>query len=107
MLGQFCVQGTMISSVGCVQGTMTSSHFTYWNYINIPHEFVIDLLSSNLKNISIYFPFKGLSELLDNLVTMEMLVYECHMDESLTFDDLQKMADYDKLELIMSKVMFV
>jgi hypothetical protein len=35
---------------------------------------------------------------------MEMLVYECHMDESLTFDDLQKMADYDKLELIMSKV---
>ena len=31
-------------------------------------------------------------------------MYECHMDESLTFDDLQKMADYDKLELIMSKV---
>lgn len=47
---------------------------------------------------------QGLDNILDDLVTMEMLVYSCHVDESLTFKQLQEMADYDKLELIMSKV---
>ncbi|KAK3097270.1 hypothetical protein FSP39_008222 [Pinctada imbricata] len=49
---------------------------------------------------------EDLDELLDDLVTMEMLVYECQVDETLTFSQLQAMADYDKLELIMSKVKY-
>ena len=47
---------------------------------------------------------QGLTDLLDDFLTMEMLVYECDVDDSLTFADLQQMADYDKLDLIMSKV---
>ncbi|XP_041364061.1 neuroblastoma-amplified sequence-like isoform X2 [Gigantopelta aegis] len=46
---------------------------------------------------------EGLMDLLDDFLTMEMLVYECNVDDSLTFTDLQQMADYDKLDLIMSK----
>jgi len=38
------------------------------------------------------------------MVTMETLVYSCHMEESLTFEHLQEMTDYEKVELIMSKV---
>ncbi|XP_053405478.1 NBAS subunit of NRZ tethering complex-like [Mercenaria mercenaria] len=46
---------------------------------------------------------QGLENVLDDLVTMDMLVYSCHIDETLTFEELQEMADYDKLELLMSK----
>ncbi|XP_033750641.1 neuroblastoma-amplified sequence-like [Pecten maximus] len=46
---------------------------------------------------------QGLTDLLDNLVTMEMLVYDCHIEDTLTFEAVTKMADYEKLELIMSK----
>ncbi|VDI84096.1 neuroblastoma-amplified sequence, partial [Mytilus galloprovincialis] len=60
-------------------------------------------LSVELVKLATERGVEGLSELLDNLVTMEMLVYDCYVDENLTFDELQKMADYDKLELIMSK----
>ena len=38
------------------------------------------------------------------MVTMETLVYECFMDESLTFEDFEKMEDIDKLRLLMSRV---
>ena len=48
--------------------------------------------------------FQGLEAILDDLVTMEMLVYDCHIDDSLTFQQLRGMADYDKLELIMKQV---
>ena len=48
--------------------------------------------------------FQGLDAILDDLVTMEMLVYDCHIDDSLTFEQLRGMADYDKLELIMKQV---
>ncbi|KAJ8304032.1 hypothetical protein KUTeg_017615 [Tegillarca granosa] len=46
---------------------------------------------------------QGLNDMLDDLVTMEMLVYECNVEDTLTFEELRQMADYDKLELIMSK----
>ena len=42
--------------------------------------------------------------IVDDLVTMEMLVYDCHIDDTLTFQQLQEMADYEKLELIMKQV---
>ncbi|KAJ8315923.1 hypothetical protein KUTeg_006524 [Tegillarca granosa] len=47
---------------------------------------------------------QGLNDILDDLVTMEMLVYECNVEDTLTFEELRQMADYDKLELIMSKL---
>ncbi|KAL4228275.1 hypothetical protein ACF0H5_013706 [Mactra antiquata] len=46
---------------------------------------------------------QDLDVILDDLVTMEMLVYSCHVEETFTFKQLQEMTDYDKLELIMSK----
>jgi len=48
--------------------------------------------------------FQGLEKVHDDMVTMETLVYSCHMEESLTFEHLQEMTDYEKVELIMSKV---
>ncbi|XP_048258558.1 NBAS subunit of NRZ tethering complex-like isoform X1 [Haliotis rufescens] len=57
----------------------------------------------DLVKLAIQNRVEGLYDLLDDLLTMEMLVYECGVDDSLTFRDLQQMADYDKLELIMSK----
>ncbi|KAK7009358.1 neuroblastoma-amplified sequence [Biomphalaria glabrata] len=45
----------------------------------------------------------SLSELLDDLVIMEMLVYECGVDIAFEFSQLREMADYDRLELIMAK----
>ncbi|KAL3866901.1 hypothetical protein ACJMK2_044151 [Sinanodonta woodiana] len=46
---------------------------------------------------------EGLTQTLDDLVTMEMLVYDCHVEDVLTFEKLQTMADYEKLELIMAQ----
>ncbi|GFN79688.1 neuroblastoma-amplified sequence-like [Plakobranchus ocellatus] len=46
---------------------------------------------------------ENLSELLDDLVVLEMIVYECCIDDSLTLVQLWEMADYDRLEYIMSK----
>ncbi|XP_046551537.1 LOW QUALITY PROTEIN: neuroblastoma-amplified sequence-like [Haliotis rubra] len=57
----------------------------------------------DLVKLAIQNRVEGLYDLLDDLLTMEMLVYECGVDDNLTFKDLQQMADYDKLELIMSK----
>ncbi|CAL1537532.1 unnamed protein product [Lymnaea stagnalis] len=47
--------------------------------------------------------FDNLHELLDDLVTMAMMVYECGVAPSLEFSQLREMADYDRLELIMAK----
>ncbi|BFY98427.1 hypothetical protein BsWGS_01467 [Bradybaena similaris] len=46
---------------------------------------------------------ENLSDLLDDLMVMDLMVYECGVDDSLTFDTLQEMADYDRLEYIMSQ----
>nr|KAG5692694.1 hypothetical protein BaRGS_008557 [Batillaria attramentaria] len=48
--------------------------------------------------------FDGLGELLDDLVTMETLVYECGVGDSLTFAALRDMPDYARIELMMDKV---
>ncbi|KAK7477823.1 hypothetical protein BaRGS_00030901 [Batillaria attramentaria] len=47
--------------------------------------------------------FDGLGELLDDLVTMETLVYECGVGDSLTFAALRDMPDYARIELMMDK----
>ncbi|XP_022250297.1 neuroblastoma-amplified sequence-like [Limulus polyphemus] len=45
---------------------------------------------------------KGLEKLLDDLVTMETLVYSCHMNKKLSFEELEKMNNMEKLNLMMS-----
>ncbi|XP_076354433.1 NBAS subunit of NRZ tethering complex-like isoform X3 [Tachypleus tridentatus] len=45
---------------------------------------------------------KGLEKLLDDLETMETLVYSCHMDKKLSFEELEKMNSIEKLNLMMS-----
>ncbi|XP_060067245.1 NBAS subunit of NRZ tethering complex-like [Ylistrum balloti] len=57
----------------------------------------------NLVKLAVERGVQGLTDLLDDLVTMEMLVYDCHLEETVTFEAVTKMADYEKLELIMSK----
>ena len=47
---------------------------------------------------------QGLEGIHGDLVTMELLVYSCHMEETFTFQQLRDMDDYHKLELIMAKV---
>jgi hypothetical protein len=52
----------------------------------------------------VLFFVQGLSELLDDLVTLEMLVYECGAGDNLTLEMLREMSDYARLELMMDKV---
>lgn len=47
---------------------------------------------------------QGLQLLHDDLVTMETLVYECHIDDELTFEDMKTMPHIDRLRLMMSCV---
>ena len=48
--------------------------------------------------------FKGLHDIFEDLVTMELLVYECGVERSLSFVTLREMSNYDRLELMMEKV---
>jgi len=50
---------------------------------------------------------QGLDDLRDDLVTMEMLVYDCHYSFKLTFGALRKMSNLERLQIIMSKVMVI
>ncbi|GFR67776.1 neuroblastoma-amplified sequence-like, partial [Elysia marginata] len=61
-------------------------------------DFAIELVKQGIQKGA-----ESLGELLDDLVVLEMMVYECSVDDSLTFAKLREMADYDRLELIMSK----
>ncbi|KAH9508425.1 hypothetical protein Btru_055206 [Bulinus truncatus] len=54
--------------------------------------------------LGIEYGVDSLSELLDDLIIMEMLVYECGVDTTFEFSHLKDMADYDRLELIMAKI---
>ncbi|XP_067139001.1 NBAS subunit of NRZ tethering complex-like [Centruroides vittatus] len=45
---------------------------------------------------------QGLEKLHDDLVIMETLVYECHVDKPLSFQELENMSDNDRLQLLMS-----
>lgn len=47
---------------------------------------------------------KGLNRLYDDLLTMDMLVYECCVDCSLTFQQLLDMSDIERLCLMMNRV---
>lgn len=40
----------------------------------------------------------------DDLITMDMLVYECYLDDSVTLEHFQAMQDIDKVHLLMSTV---
>lgn len=40
----------------------------------------------------------------DDLVTMETMVYECHIDNDLGFADIRETPKIDKLRLMMSRV---
>ncbi|GAB6018741.1 hypothetical protein CHUAL_000414 [Chamberlinius hualienensis] len=46
---------------------------------------------------------QNLEDLYDELVTMEVLVYECGIDELLTLKKLQSLTNMDKLHLLMLK----
>ena len=50
------------------------------------------------------FCLQGLTDLLNDLVTMETLVYECGADDSLTLETLREMSDYARMEMMMDKV---
>ena len=41
---------------------------------------------------------------MDDLVTMETLVYECGVGDTLTLATLREMSDYSRIELMMDKV---
>ena len=45
-----------------------------------------------------------MDDLYDDLVTMDTLVYDCLVDESLTFKHMLDMPDIDRLRLMMSRV---
>lgn len=47
---------------------------------------------------------QGLGELLDDLITMETLVYECGVGEWLSIRELREMSEYTRIELMMEKV---
>ncbi|KAK7115948.1 NBAS subunit of NRZ tethering complex-like [Littorina saxatilis] len=56
-----------------------------------------------LSKLAIQRGFDGLRELLDDLVTMETLVYECGVGDSLTLASLREMSEYTRIELMMDK----
>ncbi|XP_076465960.1 NBAS subunit of NRZ tethering complex-like isoform X2 [Babylonia areolata] len=56
-----------------------------------------------LTKLAIQRGFQGLGDLLDDLVTMETLVYECGVGDDLTFAALRDMSDYTRIELMMDK----
>lgn len=47
---------------------------------------------------------QGLELLYDDLETMETLVYECNIDDSLTLEHLREMPHSEKVALMMNKV---
>lgn len=47
---------------------------------------------------------QDLTDLYDDLVTMETMVYECGLDEGVVFEELRTMTDLQKLQLLLSKV---
>ena len=57
-----------------------------------------------LVNLGIERGVIGLDVLQNDLITMETLVYECHIEDSLALDDIQNMPDIDKIRLMMSRV---
>lgn len=46
---------------------------------------------------------EGLDSLVEELLTMAMMVYECCVGAELTFAQLSDMADYDRLEMMMAQ----
>lgn len=46
---------------------------------------------------------KGLEKLLDDFITMEVLIYECHVEKNFSFKNMEQMCDFDKLQLLMSQ----
>ncbi|KAK3595169.1 hypothetical protein CHS0354_002768 [Potamilus streckersoni] len=88
------------------RGSLTSHLVSDWYKFRVNQ---IESLSRQVDNalelvkLGIERRVEGLTHTLDDLVTMEMLVYDCHVEDSLTFEKLQTMADYEKLELIMAQ----
>ncbi|CAE1234400.1 NBAS [Acanthosepion pharaonis] len=56
-----------------------------------------------LIKLSIDRGVEGLEDLLDDLITMECLVYDCHVGSELTFKQLQEKNNIEKVHLIMNK----
>ncbi|XP_025077701.1 neuroblastoma-amplified sequence-like [Pomacea canaliculata] len=56
-----------------------------------------------LIKLAIQHGFDGLGELLDDLITMETLVYECGVGEWLSIRELREMSEYTRIELMMEK----
>ena len=46
----------------------------------------------------------GLDVCRDNLASLSTLVYECHVTDSVSLDDVSKMADIDVIRLMLSQV---
>ena len=47
---------------------------------------------------------QGLELLYDDLCTMSTLVYECHVDCSVTFEHVRSMSPIERLRLMMNRV---
>ena len=70
---------------------------------------VLELCSTRctqINSVLLFFCFvpQALGELLDDLVTMETLVYECGVGDTLTLAALREMSDYSRIELMMDMV---
>ncbi|CAI9734159.1 neuroblastoma-amplified sequence-like [Octopus vulgaris] len=59
--------------------------------------------SVELIKIGIERGVPGLEDLLNDLLTMDCLVYDCHIDCGLSFQQLQNMSNIQKAHLLMSK----
>ena len=57
-----------------------------------------------LVNLGIERFVDDLGDLRDDLLTLETLVYECRVEDSLGLSDIQAMPDIDKLRLMMMGV---
>ncbi|XP_022105886.1 neuroblastoma-amplified sequence-like [Acanthaster planci] len=56
-----------------------------------------------LINLGIERNVQGLESLQDDLLTLEVVTYECQTEASITLDGLQSMTDVDKIHLMMNK----
>ncbi|XP_050807603.1 NBAS subunit of NRZ tethering complex [Gopherus flavomarginatus] len=74
----------------------------YWNRAQEIENYAMQVdCALSLVRLGMERKIPGLQVLCDNLVTLEMLIYETGCDLTLTLKDLQEMKDSEKLRLLM------
>ncbi|XP_075779588.1 NBAS subunit of NRZ tethering complex isoform X2 [Pelodiscus sinensis] len=74
----------------------------YWNRAQEIEKYAMQVdCALSLVRLGMERNIPGLQVLCDNLVTLEMLIYETGCDLTLTLKDLQEMKDSEKLRLLM------